>query len=370
MDGGSSAEPSLVRGAKLEHTSHARSMIMSDGVRVWAVDESDSLKEMEPSKLDYEDRIENWICDNVSVLVPDDSGLMVIGRQVITTFGGRIDLLCMNAEGDLVIVELKRDRTPREITAQALDYASWVQGLTAQQVEEVANEYLKGKLLSDAFEETFDKEYSEVIVNGQHSIKIVASSIDDSTERIIRYLSGKGIAINFVRFHLFKSADGKEQLVRTFVVPPGQAEEISQRGPRTKRTGRTLQEKLNDESIDEAVLEFLRQRLSDPKHKLNRPRTALVYSVSGTRRFTAWIKKTDIHVRQHGRFANDEAFWHDHLSTQEVEFHHHAKDLGFVLDNEEDFKFFQETMEQKIAGLNWSSAEADGDDEEKIEDED
>ncbi len=74
---------------------------MSDGVRVWAVDESDSLKEMEPSKLDYEERIETWMCDNVSVLVPDDSGLLVIGRQVKTIFGGRIDLLCINGDGDL-----------------------------------------------------------------------------------------------------------------------------------------------------------------------------------------------------------------------------------------------------------------------------
>ena len=137
------------------------------------------------------------MCDNVSVLVPDDSGLLVIGRQVKTIFGGRIDLLCINGDGDLVIVELKRGQTPREITAQALDYASWVEDLTSQQVEEIAAVYLKGKSLKEAFEDTFvDKEYPEVI-NGQHSIKIVASRIDDSTERIIRYLSGKGIAISF-----------------------------------------------------------------------------------------------------------------------------------------------------------------------------
>ena len=122
---------------------------MSDGVRVWAIDESDSLKEMEPSKLDYEERIETWICNNVSVLVPDDSGLLVIGRQVETIFGGRIDLLCISGDGDLVVVELKRDKTPREITAQALDYASWVQDLTSQQVEEIAAGYLKGKPLKE-----------------------------------------------------------------------------------------------------------------------------------------------------------------------------------------------------------------------------
>ena len=27
------------------------------------------------------------------------------------------------------IIELKRDRTPRDVVAQALDYASWVRGL-------------------------------------------------------------------------------------------------------------------------------------------------------------------------------------------------------------------------------------------------
>jgi predicted transcriptional regulator YheO len=345
---------------------------MSDGVRVWAVDESDSLKEMEPSKLDYEERIEKWICDNVSVLVPDNSALMVIGRQVKTSSGGLIDLLCMNGDGDLVIVELKRDKTPREITAQALDYASWVQDLSAQQVEEIAAEYLKGKALEEVFEATFrdrEKDYPEVI-NGQHSIKIVASRIDDSTERIIRYLSGKGIAINFVRFHLFKSADGKEHLVRTFIVPPEQAEANSGSGPGTKRPRRrTLQDKLNDESTDEAVREFLKQRLSDPNQELNRSNRALFYRVSGTRRFTVWVKKSHAHVIQRGRFANDEGFWHDHLSTHRVGFLEKARHLSFDLFIRDDFKFFQDTMEREIAGFRWTSAEADRDEGEENEDE-
>jgi len=345
---------------------------MSDGVRVWAVDESDCLKEMEPSKLDYEERIENWICNNVWVLVPDNSALMVIGRQVITSSGGRIDLLCMNGDGDLVTVELKRDKTPREITAQALDYASWVQDLSAQQVEEIAAVYLKGRPLQEVFEATFrdrDKDYPEVI-NGEHSIKIVASRIDDSTERIIRYLSGKGIAINFVRFHLFKSADGKEHLVRTFVVPPRQAEENMWKGRGPKRTHRTLQDKLNDESIAEVVREFLRQRLSDPNQKFDRSNRALFYRVSGTVRFSVWVKKAHAHVTQRGRFAKDEEFWRDHLSTHKVGFPGEARHLSFDLYTREDFKFFQDTMEKEIAAFRWTSAEADGDEGEENGDED
>lgn len=337
---------------------------MSNGVRVWTVDAGDSLKEMEPAKLDYEERIENWICANISVLVPDDSGLLVIGRQVETTFGGRIDLLCMNADGDLVVVELKRDKTPREITAQALDYASWVQDLTYERVEEIAVEYLNGRPLRDAFEGTFpDEEYPEVI-NGQHSIKIVASRVDESTERIIRYLSGKGIAINFVRFHLFRAADGREQLVRTFVVPPGQAEENSRKTKGIKRTSpsKTLQDRL-EQTTDEAEREFLKERLSDPKQELNRSNYAMFYRASGKVRFRVRARKSWVHVIQNGRFPDDVKFWRDHLSSHKVGFRHDANDLGFTLNTKEDYKFFQDTMEHKLAGFHWTSTEPDGEEE-------
>jgi len=155
--------------------------------------------------------------------------------------------------------------------------------------------------------------------------------------------------------------------VRTFVVPPGQAQENS---PGTKRTPRkTLQDRLNDESTDEAEREFLKERLSDPKQVLNRPRRALIYRVSGTVRFIAWAKKSHVSVIQKGRFENDEIFWRDHLSAHKVGFREGAKHLRFALNTREDFKFFQDTMEQKVAGLDWSSAEADGDEGEENEDE-
>src|SRR4030042_3078067 len=54
---------------------------------------------------------------------------MLIGRQENTALGGRIDLLAIAPDASLVLIELKRDRTPREVVAQALDYASWVDRL-------------------------------------------------------------------------------------------------------------------------------------------------------------------------------------------------------------------------------------------------
>jgi RecB family endonuclease NucS len=91
---------------------------MPEEVRIWQVDKADALTEIKRSKLDHEARIEKWLSSDISLLSAD---LLVIGEQVETASGGLIDLLCIDAAGTLVVVELKRDKTPREVTAQALD---------------------------------------------------------------------------------------------------------------------------------------------------------------------------------------------------------------------------------------------------------
>ena len=105
----------------------------------------------------------------------DDRGTggVEIGRQVETEFGGLIDLLCVDAAGDLVVVELKRDKTPRKITAQALDYASWVVDLTHERVTSIAKEYLSADF-GAVFEGKFGSDVPETL-NGDHRVLIVGS---------------------------------------------------------------------------------------------------------------------------------------------------------------------------------------------------
>ncbi|WP_230456326.1 endonuclease NucS domain-containing protein [Acidithiobacillus ferrooxidans] len=70
---------------------------------------------------------------------------MLIGRQVKTGFGGIIDLLAIAPDGSLVIIELKRDRTPRQVVAQALDYAFWVEKLNDESIETIYEKFSSGK---------------------------------------------------------------------------------------------------------------------------------------------------------------------------------------------------------------------------------
>ena len=45
--------------------------------------------------------------------------MAVVARQVQTAFGGRIDILALDAEANLLVLELKRERTPREVIAHS-----------------------------------------------------------------------------------------------------------------------------------------------------------------------------------------------------------------------------------------------------------
>ena len=115
---------------------------MAEEVRIWQVGEGDALTEVKRSKLDLEARIQKWVSKDISLLSTD---LLVIARQVRTASGAEIDLLCIDSSGALVVVELKRDQTPREVTAQALDYASWVKDLQEEEIKKIAAELFKGR---------------------------------------------------------------------------------------------------------------------------------------------------------------------------------------------------------------------------------
>jgi hypothetical protein len=155
-------------------------------------------------KLNLESRIEEWLRQDIT-LISDD--LLVIGQQLETAYGGFMDLLAIDAVGNLVILELKRDKTPRDIVAQCLDYASWVQDLSHESIQEVASGFLKDRTLQQAFKEKFHTDIPDV-VNERHRIYIVASSLDPSTERIVKYLSEThDVDINVATFAYFKTAD-------------------------------------------------------------------------------------------------------------------------------------------------------------------
>ncbi len=175
-----------------------------------------------------ESQLEDTLVQDISILSAD---LMLVGRQVQTGFGKYIDILAMDREGNLAVVELKRDKTPREAVAQLLDYGSWVCNLTYDEVAEIYAGNHPDKSLEEGFVEAFGSDGSPEEVNQSHQLILVAAELDHSTERIINYLSGSfGLPVNAVFFRYFRDGDN-DYLTRSWLIDPNETEaKITKKG--------------------------------------------------------------------------------------------------------------------------------------------
>lgn len=194
---------------------------MKQELRLWNLNEEE-LVEIQPSRIDYETKLEDWVEADPGIVKRD---MLIIGRQVKTDFGRFIDLLGIDANGDLIILELKKEKTPSDVTSQILDYASWVKDLSSDQIEAIADKYFKStKSLADAFQEFFGSAIPEII-NENHSLLVVASHLDNQSERVIQYLSETyGISINAATFSAFNDDSRGTMLARIFLIEPEEEE--------------------------------------------------------------------------------------------------------------------------------------------------
>jgi len=183
---------------------------------MWRIQEGKAIP-VERSALANEKLLEDILEDDIGLLgLPNQ--LLILGRQVPTDYSGRVDLLCIDQEGTLYVIEVKKHRTPREVVAQAMDYGYWVRDLGYQQVREIwANEHEEMDF-DEGFRKTFQLEPPET-VNVAHQLVIVASALDPASERIVTYAQGFDLPLNVVFFQTFHQ-DGTQYLTRTWLIDP------------------------------------------------------------------------------------------------------------------------------------------------------
>jgi hypothetical protein len=160
--------------------------------------------------------LEEQITADISIL---NTRWMIIGQQVRTAFDKYIDLLAIDASGSVIIIELKRNKTPRDVVAQVLDYASWVVNIVDSKLVDLFYDYskkhqLKEQSLDWAFKSKCGISFDDMTYDGSHQMVIVAAELDASSERIINYLNDTAkIPVNVVFFTDFE--DGP---INTWVV--------------------------------------------------------------------------------------------------------------------------------------------------------
>ena len=212
---------------------------MAIEIGIWRIDKE--LTPVESSRLDLESKLQDILCHDISIADPN---LMVIGREVRTAFGKRIDILAINRDGHLVVVELKRDKTPRDIVAQTLEYGSWIRGLENDEIAQIYSDYQEkfpnevgDGSIDEAFCQRFGVAEMPDELNESHQLVIVASELDAQTERIVTYLAEEHtVDINVVFFRVFKDGE-REYLTRAWFREPGSADAVDGDTKRKKKKG-------------------------------------------------------------------------------------------------------------------------------------
>lgn len=226
------------------------------------------------TNLELEKHLENWLENSPRQTLAQEDFLW-IGRQTsVTDEGGTIfsDLLGIDSEGNLVVAELKKGRTPRDVVAQLLDYAAWANGLSESQIREIAEDYFagregfQGKTFDDAFKEVFDMPETDELpqLNQNLRLFIVAEEIADRVTRVCRFLrNSHGLDVTCLVVSMFQTDLGEvvvstEKIVgdEDFVAPKKQ-----QRG-RSPSPPRPSSDRPIEKIILEAVQEFTKGDLN------------------------------------------------------------------------------------------------------------
>jgi len=203
-------------------------------MRVFAVESDGKFREYVPTpfQAEHEEAIlEDWLEENPDGIL-EDGRLLIMGRQVSTNLGTLIDLLALDRAGDVIVVELKRDRTPRDTLAQALEYASFAEQLDADQLEGILQSYMADESLTLA---EHHRKYFElgpddaVAFNKDQRIVIVGQRVTSEIRQTASFLRNKGIRVTCVEFSFFQSNEGTRLLSQEIVVgyEPSKPQRIS-----------------------------------------------------------------------------------------------------------------------------------------------
>ena len=212
------------------------------------------------TNIKLESHLESWLENNPWALVEGEP-ILYIGRQVSANVEGNtifLDILGLDFEGNLVIVELKRSKTPRDVVAQLLEYAAWAKELSDGQVREIAEVYFqtakKERTLQDAFSEMFENEMP--VLNQSLRLFVVAEEISSVVLRVCRLLrTSYGMDINCLVVSTFQTESG-EVLVNT-ESKVGQEDVAASKT--TRQNASSIARWSGDKPAREAVLETVQE---------------------------------------------------------------------------------------------------------------
>ena len=117
----------------------------------------------------------------------------------------RLDLLALDKQGSLVLIENKLDDTGRDVTWQALKYASYCSRLSTENVLKIYQEFLDrsdpGSNARERITQFLDEEYEETTINKgtTQRIMLVAANFRKEVTSTVLWLLNFGLRVQCFR---------------------------------------------------------------------------------------------------------------------------------------------------------------------------
>ncbi len=216
--------------------------------------------------------LEKWIADSPDVLGED---LLVLQTEYTLPSDLRIDILALDTDANLVIIELKRDKSGDNIDWQAVKYASYCSNLTVDQLsdllakrENIGTDSARLRIKEFIDEELVDEDLSAV--NQDQRIILLAGEFHPYIISSVLWLREYGVDIRCIRFQCFVDDDGTLFINPEVIIPLPEAEDyttrkeakeqVQRKNPEHERTVFSLAvENLSPEGLSERLLKTLNQ---------------------------------------------------------------------------------------------------------------
>ena len=162
-----------------------------------------------------EDSIEEILRQNIDMICNDEESLLLVGQQVKNQIQARSDLIAVDQDGNLVLIELKRDKKDIEHRKEALEFQAiryaascatiqstdeLIQNLFAPYVEkhreEFGNKELSSNEVARRMLETFLETNNVAKFNNRQRIILIASEFDEQTLSAVAWLNSNQVDIS------------------------------------------------------------------------------------------------------------------------------------------------------------------------------
>ncbi len=224
------------------------------------------------------EHLEKWIKTKPEILGTD---ILIIGEQVYTK-SGPLDFLAIDNNGNIVVVELKRDKLARLVLAQAIDYASDIATWDIDKLSEVCMSYT-GNSLEDHISANFENvEIDDLTINQTQRLLLVGFSIEEPLNRMIEWLSSNfDMSINAIVLNYVKTSNGTELLSRTVTIP----EEVAKEKTSKKKFKIEMSDEPGEYEIDK-LKELLKGYFKRANYSSNRIKNVLLPALLSKKQIT------------------------------------------------------------------------------------